>query len=78
MSFENPFCLDGETALITGGGTGIGFGIARCMVKAGARVVLVGRREGVLAEACAQLGPPSRMTSRSWMAQVSLLPQRSS
>ena len=57
MSLERPFCLDGETALITGGGTGIGFGIARCMVSAGARVVLVGRREAVLADACAQLGP---------------------
>ena len=60
MSFENSFSLDGETALITGGGTGIGLGIARCMVKAGARVVLVGRREDVLAEACAELGPQSR------------------
>ena len=38
MRFENPFCLDGETALITGGGTGLRFGIASCMVKDGARV----------------------------------------
>lgn len=53
---ENIFSLQGETALITGGGTGIGFGIARCLVKAGARVVLVGRREGELAKARAELG----------------------
>jgi NAD(P)-dependent dehydrogenase (short-subunit alcohol dehydrogenase family) len=59
MNFENSFCLAGETALVTGGGTGIGFGIARCMVKAGARVVLVGRREEPLAQACAELGPHS-------------------
>jgi gluconate 5-dehydrogenase len=56
MQIENPFSLAGETALITGGGTGIGLGIARCMMKAGARVVLVGRREAELAAACAELG----------------------
>lgn len=53
---ENPFSLAGETALITGGGTGLGLGIARCMVKAGARVVLVGRRETELSAACGELG----------------------
>ena len=53
----NPFSLENETALITGGGTGIGLGIARCMIAAGARVVLVGRREGELSKACAGLGP---------------------
>jgi cytochrome P450 len=52
----NPFRLDGETALITGGGSGIGLGIARCMVQAGAKVVLVGRREDQLIQACAELG----------------------
>lgn len=50
------FRLDGETALITGGGTGIGLGIARCMVEAGARVVLVGRRSEPLREAAEALG----------------------
>ena len=53
----NPFSLENETALITGGGTGIGLGIARCMIAAGARVVLVGRRESELSKACAELGP---------------------
>lgn len=53
---QNPFRLDGEIALITGGGSGIGLGIAHCMVQAGAKVVLVGRREDQLAQACAQLG----------------------
>jgi NAD(P)-dependent dehydrogenase (short-subunit alcohol dehydrogenase family) len=50
------FSLEGETALITGGGAGLGFGMAFCFVQAGARVVLVGRREEVLAEAAATLG----------------------
>ncbi len=53
---EDSFSLAGQTALVTGGGTGIGLGIASCMVRAGARVVLVGRREAELAAACAQLG----------------------
>jgi len=56
MAADNPFRLDGEAALITGGGTGIGLGIAHCMVRAGARVVLVGRREAELSAACAALG----------------------
>jgi gluconate 5-dehydrogenase len=50
------FRLDGELALITGGGTGLGLATARCMVGAGARVVLTGRREDVLRDAAAQLG----------------------
>jgi gluconate 5-dehydrogenase len=48
----DPFRLDGQIALITGGGTGLGLGMARCFVRAGARVVLVGRREQALIEAC--------------------------
>lgn len=36
--------LDGKVALITGGGTGIGAGIARAYADGGASVVLVGRR----------------------------------
>lgn len=42
--------------LITGGGTGIGLAVARAMHAAGARVVLVGRREPELAAAVASLG----------------------
>lgn len=53
---EDPFRLDGETALITGGGTGLGFGIARCLARAGARVVLVGRRVPELDAAVAAIG----------------------
>ena len=51
------FSLQGETALITGGGSGIGLGIAECFVKSGAKVVLVGRRQSVLQESAEQLGP---------------------
>ncbi len=51
-----PFSLKDETALITGGGTGLGFGIASCFVQAGARVVLVGRRAEVLQKAARTFG----------------------
>lgn len=53
---QKSFSLKGETALITGGGSGLGLGIAGCFVRAGARVVLVGRRAEVLKAAAKQLG----------------------
>jgi NAD(P)-dependent dehydrogenase (short-subunit alcohol dehydrogenase family) len=54
------FSLEGKRALITGGGSGIGFYIARCFVEAGASVVLTGRRESVLQDAVASLGPKAQ------------------
>lgn len=53
---HSVFSLEGKVALITGGGSGIGFHIAQCMVSAGAKVVLTGRRESVLQEAVKNLG----------------------
>lgn len=50
------FSLEGKLALITGGGTGLGFAIAHSMVSAGARVVITGRREQPLRDAIAGLG----------------------
>lgn len=54
--FSEIFSLNGETALITGGGTGIGLAMAQAMHAAGARVVLVGRREAELKSAVQSLG----------------------
>lgn len=55
-SFSSIFSLKGELAVVTGGGTGIGQAIALAMHTAGARVVLVGRRENLLAEAVKAMG----------------------
>src|SRR4051812_9548657 len=54
------FSLAGQLAVITGGASGIGFGIASCFVAAGARVVLVGRNEDRLADAVQELGDSAR------------------
>ncbi|HEV7378232.1 MAG TPA: glucose 1-dehydrogenase [Dyadobacter sp.] len=53
---QQPFSLDGQLAVVTGGGSGIGFYITQCMVAAGARVVITGRREDVLKETAKTLG----------------------
>src|SRR5436190_15595510 len=58
------FSLTGETALITGGGSGLGLGMARCFVKSAAKVVLVGRREEELRKACDELGAAASYVSQ--------------
>ena len=53
---NHPFLLTDQVALVTGGGTGIGRGIAQAMLDAGATVVITGRREDVLQDAAQSLG----------------------
>src|SRR5262245_12842591 len=62
-SMDNPFRLDGETALITGGGTGLGLGMARCMGRSGVKAGLVGRRDGDLRQAVGELGANATFVS---------------
>ena len=47
------FSLDGRVALVTGGSSGIGLGMAEALARAGARVVLVARDEQRLEQAVA-------------------------
>lgn len=47
--------LEGKVAIITGGGQGVGFGIARALTAEGARVMIAGRTGETLATACRSL-----------------------
>jgi NAD(P)-dependent dehydrogenase (short-subunit alcohol dehydrogenase family) len=51
--------LTGRTALVTGGGSGLGAAIARALHAAGARVVVVGRDAQKLDSVVADLGSPA-------------------
>lgn len=53
---SNPYSLSGQIAVITGGGSGIGQGVAQCMAAAGARVIVCGRRQEALENTCRQIG----------------------
>lgn len=53
---KNLVSLEGKTALVTGGGTGIGLAISHAFVDAGARLIITGRREDVLSAAVQKLG----------------------
>lgn len=44
--------LENRNAIITGGSSGIGFGVAEAFVKAGANVIITGRNENKLQECC--------------------------
>jgi NAD(P)-dependent dehydrogenase (short-subunit alcohol dehydrogenase family) len=48
--------LDGLSALVTGGGSGIGLGTAKRLAADGARVTIVGRTEKRLEDAAAEIG----------------------
>ena len=52
---KNPFDLSGRVAVVTGGGTGIGRGMADGLAMAGAHVVLAGRRAAMVEQAADEI-----------------------
>ena len=52
----NPELIKDKVIAITGGGAGLGFATAQALVKYGAKVALLGRRQDVLDKAVAELG----------------------
>lgn len=67
--------LNGKTVLVTGGGTGLGYGTAKQLSAAGAFIYIVGRRKDVLERAAAELGEnvkavPADVSSKADMDRV--------
>src|SRR4051812_25637189 len=57
--------LQGKTAVVTGGGSGIGLAAAKRFIDEGAFVYIFGRRQETLDAAVAQLGPSARAVQGS-------------
>src|SRR3954469_6457488 len=64
--------LNGKTAVITGGATGIGRAAAKRFVEEGAFVFLFGRRQEALDAAVAELGPTARAVKGSVFDEADL------
>ena len=70
---ENLFDLTGKVALITGANSGLGFGFAKGLARAGSDVIIWGRREGRNLEAAERLvehGRPADADGAARLAAV--------
>lgn len=56
MVMSNPFSLEGRTALVTGGASGLGYAMAECLAASGAKVIIASRRVELCEQAAAQIG----------------------
>ncbi|MGR3913296.1 MAG: SDR family oxidoreductase [Gammaproteobacteria bacterium] len=67
------FSLAHKHALVTGGGSGIGFAIAETLAAAGARLTLLGRSADALEQAAARIAKTSGVDARGFACDISQL-----
>jgi NAD(P)-dependent dehydrogenase (short-subunit alcohol dehydrogenase family) len=66
------FNLEGRRALVTGGGTGLGYHMTRALMRAGAHVLIAARREAVLRRAVERLNEETPDAGRASYHPVDL------
>lgn len=66
MDGFKKFDLTGKTALVTGGGTGLGYEMSRALIQSGAKVMIAARREDVLKSAAERLMAENVGTTVLW------------
>src|SRR5882757_4637697 len=72
MALHNTTRLNGKTAVITGGATGIGRAAAKRFIEEGTFVFIFGRRQEALDAALADLGPNARGVKGSTAREADL------
>jgi NAD(P)-dependent dehydrogenase (short-subunit alcohol dehydrogenase family) len=60
LAMSDLFCLDGKVALVTGGSSGLGRGMARVLARHGATVAITGRNEERLSTVAAETAQTGR------------------
>lgn len=78
MALLDRFRMDGQVAVVTGAGKGIGAGIARALAEAGAKLVLAARTEADLERVAAEIADigsealvvPTDVTDMAQLAQL--------
>ena len=68
FSIKNWYDLSGQVAVVTGGATGLGLAITRCLVSAGAKVAVVASRAPELVARLCTISSisPIPTTLRNW------------